>query len=1031
MQGYSHTQFSLSFQFSLSCQPCPFFTSALSILFLLSSFLLSGLNPVSADDAVPPPWHGADIGSPLPAGGADSEAQFFLTGGGSDIWNSSDQFHYVYYQLTGNGQIAARVVSQSNSNAWAKTGVMMRNTLDAGSAFADVVVTPSSGVNFQWRATAGSGCAGSTASGAAPYWVKLVRSGTQVTGFMAVDNSGVPGPWSGQMGTWTCATGTIYAGLCLTGHSQGVAGTAVIDTVQVTGEQAVAADSFVDSIGVCHGSNSAYNSALIALGVRHVRDGWSSNDTTLAAAGVKLTQVTGPLGIGPIDGSGNPIGPAYNGTISDVETIQSQIKSHNASTGGPGTTIEAVEGPNEPDGFWSTWYNCTYNGNGNPLGPEQFQQDLYSVMKSDPATSPLTVIGVAWGKTPSYGTSPLPAGTLAASVDWGNFHAYPGGNGYSYGQTYDTIFSNGSGPPYSGTLGYTVNGNDPANRLDYAHATFFPTYTPKAMAETETGYFTGTANGAVSQTVLAKYVPRLLLEHFNFGVRRIYLYSFDDTGTDLTNADENRGLVLNNGTPKPAYMALKSLIHLLTEGTLNGSTSLWSSPAFTPGNLTYTMTVSPVENYTEPNSGQTVNYDQTNLVHHLLLQKSSGDYFLTLWHEVADGASTDINGNGVTGPVREIIPPAMPTTLTLPVGIRSATLYRYDANWNLVPTALPISPAHQVSLNVPDSAVVLDLSVAAAESPYGGTAWNIPGRIEAENYDLGGEGIAYHDNDPQNQGGAYRNDGVDIENCGDTGSGYDIAFTAAGESLKYTVNVAAAGTYTIGIRVASGASGGSFHLQDSGGHNLTGPISVSGTGGWQTYVTATANVALPAGPQVLELYEDTGGYNLNSLTFTAVETAYNGPHTIPGMIQAEDYDTGGEGIAYHDSDAGNTGGAYRTDGVDIRTVTSDAGSGYQVGWTNPGEYLNYTVNVTASGTYQFQARVASGSSVGSSSGSLHFSVDGTNATGAMAVPGTGSYDTFTTITSGSVTLTAGQHIIHLYEDTDIGYDINWFKISSD
>ncbi|MGI4788136.1 MAG: carbohydrate-binding protein, partial [Janthinobacterium lividum] len=265
--------------------------------------------------------------------------------------------------------------------------------------------------------------------------------------------------------------------------------------------------------------------------------------------------------------------------------------------------------------------------------------------------------------------------------------------------------------------------------------------------------------------------------------------------------------------------------------------------------------------------------------------------------------------------------------------------------------------------------------------------------------------------------------------------GYQVGWTNQGEYLNYTVNVTAAGTYQFQARVASGSSGGSIHFSVDG-TNVTGAMAVPGTGSYDAFTTiSSGNVTLTAGKHIIQLYEDAdNGYDINWFKVTAVvpaETPYGGTAwAIPGQVEAENYDVGGEGVTYHDNDAGNNGGAYRSDNVDIRAVTSDAGGGYQVGWTNQGEYLNYTVNVTAAGTYQFQARVASGTGVGSSGGSLHFSVDGTNVTGAMAVPGTGSYDTFTTIKSGSVTLTAGPHVIQLYEDADNGYDINWFSVKS-
>ena len=139
--------------------------------------------------------------------------------------------------------------------------------------------------------------------------------------------------------------------------------------------------------------------------------------------------------------------------------------------------------------------------------------------------------------------------------------------------------------------------------------------------------------------------------------------------------------------------------------------------------------------------------------------------------------------------------------------------------------------------------------------------------MEAENYDVGGEGVAYHDTDPANNGGAYRNDGVDVEACSE--GGYDVGWTAAGEYLKYGVNVATAGTYTVGFRVASITSGNTFHLENSTGTNLSGTVTCPNTGGWQAWQTVNATVTLPAGTQTLKLVEDTGGYNINFLTFTA------------------------------------------------------------------------------------------------------------------------------------------------------------------
>ncbi|HTA90095.1 MAG TPA: carbohydrate-binding protein [Polyangiaceae bacterium] len=317
---------------------------------------------------------------------------------------------------------------------------------------------------------------------------------------------------------------------------------------------------------------------------------------------------------------------------------------------------------------------------------------------------------------------------------------------------------------------------------------------------------------------------------------------------------------------------------------------------------------------------------------------------------------------------------------------------------------------------------------ATAEAPFGGTPAPIPGTVQSENYDVGGEGVAYHDVDAVNSGGQYRSDGVDIELTGDSSGSYDVGWTSNGEWLRYTVNVASAGAYTVSFRVASvtavGTNAGSFHLQTPTGTNLSGTINVPGTGGWQTWTTITATVTLPAGQQVIELFEDTGGYNLNYMTFASGEAPFGGtPAPIPGTVQSENYDVGGEGIAYHDVDAVNSGGQYRSDGVDIE-LTGDSSGTYDVGWTSNGEWLRYTVNVATARAYTVSFRVASVAAVGTNAGSFHLQTpSGTNLSGAINVPGTGGWQTWTTITA-TVTLPAGVQVIELFEDTG-GYNLNY------
>src|SRR6266849_6659853 len=111
--------------------------------------------------------------------------------------------------------------------------------------------------------------------------------------------------------------------------------------------------------------------------------------------------------------------------------------------------------------------------------------------------------------------------------------------------------------------------------------------------------------------------------------------------------------------------------------------------------------------------------------------------------------------------------------------------------------------------------------------PFSGTPIAVPGTFEAENFDLGGEGIAYHDNTPGNQGGQYRlTEDVDIILSSDKlGGGYVVNNFETGEWLAYTVNVAASAQYDIGLRASSAVSTSAFHSEIDG-QNVTGTVKV-------------------------------------------------------------------------------------------------------------------------------------------------------------------------------------------------------------
>jgi hypothetical protein len=174
------------------------------------------------------------------------------------------------------------------------------------------------------------------------------------------------------------------------------------------------------------------------------------------------------------------------------------------------------------------------------------------------------------------------------------------------------------------------------------------------------------------------------------------------------------------------------------------------------------------------------------------------------------------------------------------------------------------------------TATVTNTPVGQSAYP-GGTPWAIPGTIQAENYDLGGEGVAYHDLESANQGGQYRTtEGVDIEATTDTGGGFNVGWTRTGEWLEYTVNVASAGNYTLTERVASSATTGSFSVSFNG-VNKSGTVTVPNTGGWQTYQNLSQTVNLSAGVQVMRIDFLGNDSNLNYVSLATAGGVTNTP----------------------------------------------------------------------------------------------------------------------------------------------------------
>jgi len=161
-----------------------------------------------------------------------------------------------------------------------------------------------------------------------------------------------------------------------------------------------------------------------------------------------------------------------------------------------------------------------------------------------------------------------------------------------------------------------------------------------------------------------------------------------------------------------------------------------------------------------------------------------------------------------------------------------------------------------------------DITTISVQGAY--AVQTIPGTIEFENFDIGGNGYAYYDESEGNDAAIdFRtDDDVDIEACSDTGGGYNIGYATAGEWLEYTVNVETAGTYDLAIRAAGENSDRTISLS-ANGTDIATDILMPNTGGWQKWKdTLVENILLDAGEQVIRLTIGANSYiNLNYMTF--------------------------------------------------------------------------------------------------------------------------------------------------------------------
>jgi hypothetical protein len=398
--------------------------------------------------------------------------------------------------------------------------------------------------------------------------------------------------------------------------------------------RALWSDRFVSSVGIAthfsyddllpYGHDRAQTiGSLIASGARFVRDGLSvsvngeSNDSywntmaELTRAGMKLVLVTYPT--------------RFGGDVVDSFPYRDQRPLDTAVARVGAANILAFEGPNEVDNNNGNWGGIPAYG----AHAKAYQAAMYAHVKK--IAPSITVLGL----TTTSASGAQTVGDVSSAMDAGTLHPYPGGD------------------------------MPAAHLAPMEHELAALNAAKKPWWVTETGYHTSpnaTENlyqPGVSEAAQAKYIPRLYLDYFAAGVPYTSVYELIDEHDDRTNAEANYGLLYYDGTPKPAYTALRNLLTLLAD----------RGPSFAPGSLSYSLA------------------GATGAVRQSLFEKRDGRFYLVLWNDVPvyePKSTSGLEGRarrawervaGKDSASRDVSNPPVPVTLTLARPARTIALY--------------------------------------------------------------------------------------------------------------------------------------------------------------------------------------------------------------------------------------------------------------------------------------------------------------------------------------------------------------------
>lgn len=397
-------------------------------------------------------------------------------------------------------------------------------------------------------------------------------------------------------------------------------------------ERAREADEFINSIGInvhLHYNDTAYGQyeAIIKprlrdLGLRHLRDGIVLGRPDKEAMMRELESLGFEFQL---------IADPRAASVSEAAEFVKKFPS-----------VKLVEGPNEPDlNLGPDWAELAL----------RYQQQLYNLLKTDPATSRINVLAPSLAIDGSFDR----LGNISPWIDYANLHNYYGGRN-------------------PGTPGWGDNGYGSIT-WQLGQARKIAQNKPVISSETGWHNYVGNPGGhrGTPESVVGKYLPRLYLEQFNRGIAKSYPYEFIDEHNNSDEMEDSFGMLHYDGTPKPAYTALKNLIALLRD----------DGPSFKPASLNFSLN------------------GYVDKLHHVLLQKRDGTFYLALWVE-SYGWDPDKKVESPTPPQQVVL------TVDSPVVSVAYCVPNDETAWHKVKVSY-----NNINLSVSDKVMLVRLSAAA------------------------------------------------------------------------------------------------------------------------------------------------------------------------------------------------------------------------------------------------------------------------------------------------------------------------------